>query len=58
MARLTLSYGVAQMIAPVMAGYIANATGSYHGALVVTAGVLMAGMGLLVAIHKLEKSTL
>jgi len=54
MARLTLSYGVAQMLAPVMAGYIANATGSYHGALVITAVVLVAGMGLLVALNRLE----
>ena len=54
MARLTLSYGVAQMIAPVMAGYIANATGSYHGALVITAVVLIGGMGFLIMLHRLE----
>lgn len=54
MARLTLSYGVAQVIAPAMAGYIANATGSYRGALIITAIVLMIGMALLVTINKLE----
>ncbi len=54
MARLTLSYGVAQMVAPVMAGYIANATGSYQGALMITALVLVAGMALLVALNRLE----
>lgn len=58
MARLTLSYGVAQMLAPVMAGYIANATGSYHGALVITAVVLLAGMGLLVALYRLENKAI
>jgi len=47
MARLTLSYGVAQVLAPAMAGYIAAATGSYAGALGVTAGVLTLGMGVL-----------
>lgn len=57
MARLTLSYGVAQMIAPVMAGYIANATGSYRGALIITAAVLILGMGLLVVLNKLDKKT-
>ncbi|MET3107163.1 putative MFS family arabinose efflux permease [Oxalobacteraceae bacterium GrIS 2.11] len=57
MARLTLSYGVAQMIAPVMAGCIANATGSYHGVLVITAIVLIAGMGLLLALNRLEIDT-
>ena len=57
MARLTLSYGVAQIIAPAMAGYIANATGSYHGALVITAIILMAGMVLLSYLNKLEHAT-
>jgi len=55
MARLTLSYGVAQMIAPAMAGYIANATGSYHGALIITAVVMVAGMGFLIAILRMDK---
>ncbi|MFC5428231.1 YbfB/YjiJ family MFS transporter [Paraburkholderia denitrificans] len=45
MARLTLSYGAAQIVAPAMAGYIATATGSYRGALII-AGVVM-GVGLL-----------
>lgn len=56
MARLTLSYGAAQIIAPAMAGYIATATGSYRGALIVTAGVMGLGMLLLVALRKQEKS--
>jgi Major Facilitator Superfamily. len=47
MARLTLSYGVAQIVAPAMAGSIAAQTGSYRGALVITAVVMLAGMGLL-----------
>ncbi|HJW02474.1 MAG TPA: YbfB/YjiJ family MFS transporter [Azospira sp.] len=55
MARMTLSYGVAQIFAPAMAGYIATATGSYHGALVVTAVVMVAGMGLLQALMREEK---
>ena len=55
MARMTLSYGVAQIVAPAMAGYIANATGSYHGALIVTALVMVLGMGLLLALLQEEK---
>jgi MFS family permease len=47
MARLTLSYGAAQIIAPVVAGSMAQATGTFHGALWVTAGVMGAGMALL-----------
>ena len=47
MARLTLSYGAAQMIAPVVAGLMAQSTGTFQGALWLTAGVLAAGMALL-----------
>ncbi|MDE2585466.1 MAG: YbfB/YjiJ family MFS transporter, partial [Betaproteobacteria bacterium] len=55
MARMTLSYGVAQIFAPAMAGYIATATGSYHGALMVTAVVMVAGMALLQALMHEER---
>ncbi|WP_310126078.1 YbfB/YjiJ family MFS transporter [Paraburkholderia terricola] len=51
MARLTLSYGVAQILAPAMGGYIAAASGSYERALIVAAGVMIAGMLLLVALR-------
>ncbi|MBS0468029.1 MAG: YbfB/YjiJ family MFS transporter [Proteobacteria bacterium] len=55
MARLTLSYGVAQIIAPAMAGYIATASGSYQGALLVAAAVMGVGMVLLAALQVLEQ---
>ena len=47
MAKLTLSYGAAQMLAPVVAGYMAQTTGTFKGALWLTAGVMAAGMALL-----------
>ena len=47
MARLTLSYGAAQMMAPVVAGLMAQSTGTFRGALWLTAGVMVAGMALL-----------
>lgn len=47
MARLTLSYGLAQVGAPALAGAMAQASGSYRGALWITAAVLALGMGLL-----------
>ncbi|WP_233202742.1 YbfB/YjiJ family MFS transporter [Limnohabitans sp. JirII-31] len=47
MARLTLSYGAAQMIAPVVAGLMAQSTGTFRGALWLTAGVMAVGMALL-----------
>ena len=47
MARLTLSYGAAQVIAPIVAGAMAQATGTFKGALWLTAGVMLLGMALL-----------
>ncbi len=54
MARLTLSYGAAQVIAPAMTGAIAAATGSYAGALAATAAVMLVGMALLLALRRAE----
>jgi len=45
MARLTLGYGVAQIIAPVVAGELAERSGSFDAALVMVAGIM--GIGLL-----------
>ena len=55
MARMTLSYGVAQICAPALAGYIASTTGSYRGALILTAIAMLAGMGLLQALLREER---
>ncbi|MBL8471528.1 MAG: YbfB/YjiJ family MFS transporter [Rhodocyclaceae bacterium] len=52
MARLTLSYGVAQIVAPAMTGYIAQATGTYRGALLLAAGIMLAGMVCLVLMRR------
>lgn len=52
MARLTVSYGVAQIAAPALTGLLAAATGSYRGALVGAAVAMLAGMGLLVALRR------
>lgn len=48
MARLTLSYGFAQMLAPAIAGYIAEASGSYMGALGIAAIIMGVGMIFLI----------
>jgi predicted MFS family arabinose efflux permease len=56
MARFTLGYGAAQMIAPVVAGYMAQSSGSFHGALWVTAAVMFLGMALLATLPKIEAS--
>ncbi|MEJ6006308.1 YbfB/YjiJ family MFS transporter [Paucibacter sp. AS339] len=52
MARLTLSYGLAQVGAPALAGAMAQASGSYRGALWITAAVLALGLGLLTVLMR------
>lgn len=52
MARLTLSYGVAQIVAPALAGGLAAAAGSYRGALFFAAGFMALGLGLLAALRR------
>ena len=47
MARLTLSYGVAQILAPVLTGVMTQATGRFDASLWLTAAVMLAGMVLL-----------
>lgn len=54
MARLTLSYGVAQISAPALTGRMVEASGSFDAALWLTAGVLAAGMLALVAVRRVE----
>lgn len=52
MARLTLSYGVAQVSAPALTGRMVEASGSFDAALWLTAGVLAVGMLCLVAVMR------
>lgn len=52
MARLTLGYGLAQISAPALAGYMVHASGSYAGTLWLTALVLMAGMAALLVLWR------
>lgn len=47
MARLTLSYGLAQVSAPALAGWLTQRSGSYQAALWLTALILLLGMALL-----------
>ncbi|SDS65082.1 Predicted arabinose efflux permease, MFS family [Halopseudomonas xinjiangensis] len=56
MARLTISYGIAQIVVPAIAGYIASATGSYHGALWLAAAMMVLGIGALMAAQRRENA--
>ncbi len=55
MAKLTISYGVAQIVAPAIAGGIAAATGSYRGALVAAVLVMCLGMLLVMILNAIER---
>jgi MFS family permease len=52
MARLTISFGAAQVIAPAASGMIAALTGSYRGALFMAAATMLVGMALLAAMPR------
>lgn len=47
MARMTLSYCVAQIVAPVVTGYLSEHFGNYNAALIFVAGVMLLGVAFL-----------
>ncbi len=51
MAKLTLSYGVAQVVAPAVSGMMAEATGNYNGPLIIASAIMVVGMVLLVVLQ-------
>ena len=55
MARLTLSYGVAQIVAPALVGMAAERTGNYDAGLWMAALAMFAGMGLLAGFGRAER---
>jgi MFS family permease len=58
MGKLTLSYGVAQIIAPAAAGAMAETTGSYSGGLIMAAVMMFLGTLLLITLIYTEKENL
>ncbi len=55
MAKLTISYGIAQLIAPAIAGYLSTLTGSYHSALWMAAIVMVIGLILVSQFQRHER---
>jgi predicted MFS family arabinose efflux permease len=53
MARLTLGYGVAQIVAPVVAGELAEMTGTFDGSLLMVAAIMVLGLLCLIAMQRL-----
>lgn len=56
MAKLTISYGIAQIIAPAAAGYLATRYGGYSDSLLITGAALSVGTCLLLAMRTLQSS--
>lgn len=56
MAKLTISYGIAQLVAPALAGYLASLTGNYLSSLWLAASVMITGIFLVWQIHRFERN--
>lgn len=54
MGKMTISYGIAQVLAPAINGWLATQLGSYAGGLWMAAGVMLAGTLLLVLLKSME----
>jgi MFS-type transporter involved in bile tolerance (Atg22 family) len=55
MGKMTLSYGVAQIIGPALTGMIGARFGSYNAGLYVAAGVMVLGTALLFVLKVVER---
>jgi predicted MFS family arabinose efflux permease len=55
MGKMTLSYGVAQIIGPAVTGMIGAQFGSYNAGLYVAAGIMVLGTGLLFVLKAVER---
>jgi predicted MFS family arabinose efflux permease len=55
MGKMTLSYGVAQILGPAITGMIGAEFGSYNAGLYVAAGVMVLGTGLLFVLKAVER---
>ena len=58
MGKMTLSYGVAQIIGPAITGMIGARFGSYNAGLYAAAAVMLAGIGLLFVLKAVERRDL
>ncbi len=55
MGRLTFGYGIAQMLAPMAVGYLAQSEGNYQNGLLITLAVISAGAVLLAGAWSLQR---
>lgn len=57
MSRMTVAYGVAQIAAPAITGWLAGQQGSYGAGLYLAAAVMVVGVGLLALLRLVERRT-
>lgn len=55
MARLTISYGVAQVVAPALAGFLATQMGNYSGSLMLATAIMLLGTLLLLLVQRADQ---
>jgi MFS family permease len=55
MGRISIFYAIAQIIAPVIAGYIAEATGRYSIALFAATAIMIIGLMMLIALKRMPE---
>ncbi|MFM7965553.1 MAG: YbfB/YjiJ family MFS transporter, partial [Betaproteobacteria bacterium] len=56
MSTLTIAYGIAQILAPALTGWISERTGSYNAGLLVAAAVMTVGLVMLLLLRRLPLS--
>lgn len=56
MGKMTLSYGVAQIIGPAITGWLSRSSGSYVGGLYMAAGVMVVGTLLMLSLKRVEQA--
>jgi predicted MFS family arabinose efflux permease len=54
MGKMTISYGIAQIVAPAITGLLARHSGSYADGLYLAAGIMVVGTLLMLRLRKLE----
>jgi predicted MFS family arabinose efflux permease len=55
MGKMTISYGIAQIAAPAITGWLATTSGSYAAGLYLAAGSMLIGIALLIALREMDR---
>lgn len=58
MGKMTISYGIAQIMAPAVTGLLARQSGHYNAGLYLAAGLMLVGAALMLYLRQLERRSL